>query len=114
MQRTLDDGRNATTLPGLVQDQGAPAPLTHETPPVSVSQCPEQPPGRPRGGRPGQLTVTLNDKILFASGSAEMHALGHCTLGKIIGTLLSVPNKRINVSGYTDNELIGPARVLSE
>jgi chemotaxis protein MotB len=57
----------------------------------------------------GQLTVTLIDEILFASGSAEMHAQGRATLEKIIGTLQSVPDKRINVRGYTDNEPIGPA-----
>lgn len=57
----------------------------------------------------GQLTVTLIDEILFASGSAEMHAQGRSTLEKIIGTLQSVPDKRINVRGYTDNEPIGPA-----
>lgn len=57
----------------------------------------------------GQLTVTLVDEILFASGSAEMHAQGRSTLEKIIGTLQGVPDKRINVRGYTDNEPIGPA-----
>ena len=57
----------------------------------------------------GQLTVTLIDEILFASGSAEMHAQGRSTLEKIIGTLQTVPDKRINVRGYTDNEPIGPA-----
>ena len=35
----------------------------------------------------GQLTVTLIDEILFASGSAEMHAQGRATLEKIVGTL---------------------------
>lgn len=57
----------------------------------------------------GQLTVTMVDEILFASGSAEMHAQGRSTLEKIVGTLQSVPDKRINVRGYTDNEPIGPA-----
>ena len=56
----------------------------------------------------GQLTVTLIDEILFASGSAEMHASGRATLEKIVGTLQSVSDKRINVRGYTDNEPIGP------
>ena len=57
----------------------------------------------------GQLTVTLIDEILFASGSAEMHASGRATLEKIVGTLQSVPDKRVVVRGYTDNEAIGPA-----
>lgn len=57
----------------------------------------------------GQLTVTLIDEILFASGSAEMHAKGRDTLEKIVGTLQGVPDKRIVVRGYTDNEPIGQA-----
>ena len=57
----------------------------------------------------GQLTVTLIDEILFASGSAEMHAQGRSMLEKIVGTLQGVPDKRIVVRGYTDNEPIGPA-----
>jgi len=57
----------------------------------------------------GQLTVTLIDEILFASGSAEMHTKGRNTLEKIVGTLQGVPDKRIVVRGYTDNEPIGPA-----
>lgn len=57
----------------------------------------------------GQLTVTMVDEILFASGSAEMHAQGRATLEKIVGTLQGVTDKRINVRGYTDNEPIGPA-----
>lgn len=57
----------------------------------------------------GQLTVTLIDEILFASGSAEMHAQGRATLEKIIAALQSASDKRINVRGYTDNEPIGPA-----
>ena len=34
---------------------------------------------------------------------------GAATLEKIVGTLQGVPDKRINVRGYTDNEPIGPA-----
>ena len=56
----------------------------------------------------GQLKVTLIDEILFASGSAEMHAGGRNTLEKIVGTLQGVSDKRIVVRGYTDNEPIGP------
>jgi len=56
----------------------------------------------------GQLTVTLIDEILFASGSAEMHASGRATLEKIVGALQQATGKRINVRGYTDNEPIGP------
>ena len=57
----------------------------------------------------GQLTVTLIDEILFASGSAEMHAQGRSTLEKIVGTLQTTSDKRIIIRGYTDNEPIGPA-----
>lgn len=57
----------------------------------------------------GQLTVTMVDEILFASGSAEMHAKGRSTLEKIVGALQGAPDKRVVVRGYTDNEPIGPA-----
>lgn len=57
----------------------------------------------------GRLTITLIDEILFASGSAEMHAAGRSTLEKIVGTLQSTTDKRIVIRGYTDNEPIGPA-----
>jgi chemotaxis protein MotB len=55
----------------------------------------------------GQLTVTLIDEIVFASGSAQMNAKGRETLEKIVGTLQGVTDKRIVVRGYTDNEPIG-------
>ena len=57
----------------------------------------------------GQLTVTLIDEILFASGSAEMHVSGRATLEKIVGALQQATGKRITVRGYTDNEPIGAA-----
>ena len=55
----------------------------------------------------GQLTVTMIDEIVFASGSAQMNVKGRETLEKIVGTLQSVTDKRIVIRGYTDNEPIG-------
>lgn len=55
----------------------------------------------------GRLVVTMVDEILFASGSAEMHAAGRATLDKIVGTLQSATGKRIVAEGYTDNTPIG-------
>lgn len=57
----------------------------------------------------GRLTVTLVDEVVFASGSAELHARGRATLDRIIGTLQGASGKRIMVRGYTDNEPIGAA-----
>ncbi len=56
-----------------------------------------------------RLVVTFVDEILFASGSAEMHAKGRSTIGKAVPTLANLTGHWIDVQGYTDNEPIGPA-----
>ncbi|WP_295305168.1 OmpA family protein [Accumulibacter sp.] len=53
--------------------------------------------------------IKFVDEILFASGSAEMHAKGRNTVGKAVPTLVSLTGHWIDVQGYTDNEPIGPA-----
>ncbi|MBL8375796.1 flagellar motor protein MotB [Accumulibacter sp.] len=56
-----------------------------------------------------RLVVTFVDEILFASGSAEMHAKGRSTVGRAVPTLASLTGHWISVEGYTDSEPIGPA-----
>ncbi len=52
----------------------------------------------------GQLTVNLMDKILFASGKAEIKADGKRVLDKIARTFLNrFPDREIRVEGHTDN-----------
>jgi chemotaxis protein MotB len=50
-----------------------------------------------------KLTVTMVDKILFASGSAEVSREGKLVLDKVIPVLKDVKGKRIQVEGHTDN-----------
>ncbi|MCM8612006.1 flagellar motor protein MotB [Accumulibacter sp.] len=56
-----------------------------------------------------RLVVTFVDEILFASGSAEMHAKGRATLAQAVPTLSALSGHWISVQGYTDSEPIGPA-----
>lgn len=56
-----------------------------------------------------RLVVTFVDEILFASGSAEMHAKGRGTVAKAVPTLAALSGHWISVQGYTDSEPIGAA-----
>jgi chemotaxis protein MotB len=56
-----------------------------------------------------RVVVTLVDQILFASGSARLHAQGEAVLDKIVPTLTGLTGHWVEVQGYTDNEPIGPA-----
>ncbi len=57
----------------------------------------------------GRLTVTLLDKILFPSGSAEINTQGKDILKRLGGKLKGVEEKQIQVEGHTDNVPIGPS-----
>jgi chemotaxis protein MotB len=50
-----------------------------------------------------RLTMTLVDKILFASGSADVSKEGRKVLDKVITILKDIKDKRIQVEGHTDN-----------
>jgi chemotaxis protein MotB len=50
-----------------------------------------------------RLTMTMVDKILFASGSADVSKEGKKVLDKVITILKDVKDKRIQVEGHTDN-----------
>jgi len=50
-----------------------------------------------------RLTMTMVDKILFPSGSAEISADGKKVLDKVVSILKDVKDKRIQVEGHTDN-----------
>jgi len=50
-----------------------------------------------------RLTMTLVDKILFASGSADVSKEGKKVLDKVITILKDIKDKRIQVEGHTDN-----------
>ena len=50
-----------------------------------------------------RLTMTMVDKIIFPSGSAEISKDGKAVLDKVISILKDVKDKRIQVEGHTDN-----------
>ncbi len=50
-----------------------------------------------------RLTVTMVDKIIFPSGSAQISTKGKRVLGKVVAILKDVKDKRIQVEGHTDN-----------
>jgi chemotaxis protein MotB len=50
-----------------------------------------------------RLTMTMVDKIIFPSGSAEISKEGKKVLDKVVSILKDVKDKRIQVEGHTDN-----------
>lgn len=50
-----------------------------------------------------RLTMTMVDKIIFPSGSAEISEAGKKVLDKVVSILKDVKDKRIQVEGHTDN-----------
>lgn len=50
-----------------------------------------------------RLTMTMVDKILFPSGSANISRDGKLVLDKVVEILKNVKDKRIQVEGHTDN-----------
>ncbi len=50
-----------------------------------------------------RLTMTMVDKIIFPSGSAEISKEGKEVLDKVTAILKEVKDKRIQVEGHTDN-----------
>lgn len=50
-----------------------------------------------------RLTMTMVDKIIFPSGSAEISKDGKQVLDKVVSILKDITDKRIQVEGHTDN-----------
>jgi chemotaxis protein MotB len=50
-----------------------------------------------------ELTVSMVNELLFPSGSADLNRDGKSVLNKIMPTLKTISDKRIEVRGYTDN-----------
>jgi chemotaxis protein MotB len=57
----------------------------------------------------GKLTLDVVDKILFASGEAEVKPEGLAVLQRVIEILKGVKDKAIRIEGHTDNVKIGGA-----
>jgi len=50
-----------------------------------------------------RLTMTMVDKIIFPSGSAEISKEGKKVLDKVVSIIKDIKDKRIQVEGHTDN-----------
>ena len=50
-----------------------------------------------------RLTMTMVDKILFPSGSADISKEGKLVLDKVVDILKDIKDRRIQVEGHTDN-----------
>jgi chemotaxis protein MotB len=57
----------------------------------------------------GKLTLDVVDKILFASGEAEVKPEGLAVLQRVIEIVKDVTDKVIRIEGHTDNVKIGGA-----
>lgn len=54
----------------------------------------------------GRIKVDLVDQILFDVGDASVNARGEGVLARVGGILVNVPDKKIQVSGHTDDQPI--------
>jgi chemotaxis protein MotB len=61
----------------------------------------------------GQLQVRALDRILFASGSAELKPDGRAVLKKLGAQIRKLPDQRVRVEGHTDDVPIATARFPS-
>ena len=55
-----------------------------------------------------KLNIRLLDKILFASGSADISSVGNRVLDSLAAELKKMKGFEISVAGHTDNKPIGP------
>lgn len=54
-----------------------------------------------------RLRVTMEDELLFPEGGYQISKEGKASIDKIVSTLQSATNHRIEVEGHTDNVPIG-------
>jgi chemotaxis protein MotB len=57
----------------------------------------------------GAIKYTVNSDLLFPSGGWQMSARGKQIIGNMAAKLAPAQQNKIVVSGYTDNQPIGPA-----
>ena len=57
----------------------------------------------------GAIKYTVNSDLLFPSGGWQMRARGKQIIGNMAAKLAPTQQNKIVVSGYTDNQPIGPA-----
>jgi chemotaxis protein MotB len=62
----------------------------------------------------GKIYVSLDEKLLFASGSTEVDARGKAALHKLAGVLEQNPDINITIEGHTDNVPIVPGSKFAD
>jgi chemotaxis protein MotB len=63
--------------------------------------------------RGGRMLIELANDVLFDSGKTEIKDVGKKTLGEIASVLKTMPDRRFQVAGHTDNVKIQTARYPS-
>lgn len=63
--------------------------------------------------RGGRMLLELANDVLFDSGKTELKDVGKKTLGEIASVLKTMPDRRFQVAGHTDNVKIQTARYPS-
>ena len=63
--------------------------------------------------RDGRMVVALQEKILFDSGKAKLKPEGKAALATVTQVLKSIPNRKFQVAGHTDNVPIHSRRFKS-
>ena len=61
----------------------------------------------------GRMVLALATDVLFASGSAELSPGGLATINEVTGVLLTIPDRKFQVEGHTDNVPIHNSRFPS-
>ncbi len=61
----------------------------------------------------GQMVVAMSSDVLFPSGSARLSKDGLATIQQVTPLLVSVPNRRFQIEGFTDNVPIKTAKFPS-
>lgn len=61
----------------------------------------------------GQMVVAMSSDVLFHSGSARLSKDGQVSIQQVTSLLTSVPNRRFQIEGFTDNVPIKTAQFPS-
>jgi chemotaxis protein MotB len=61
----------------------------------------------------GRMVLALPSDVLFASGSADLSPAGLQAISEVTGILLTIPDRKLQIEGHTDNVPIRTARFPS-
>ena len=61
----------------------------------------------------GQMVVAMSSDVLFGTGSSKLSPEGLSTIKQVAPLLVSVPNRRFQIEGFTDNVPIKTAKYPS-